>query len=142
PVLHRDMAQAGAQLDEGAARDLINDFRARNGAGPLRLNRRLTRLAQAHAHGLAESARRGDPWAPHARLKERVAAVNYDMSEIGEAVGSGYSTIARAFSGWRDSPEHRKIMLLPSASEMGIAVVHRPGTRHGLYWVLVVARPA
>ena len=57
-----------------------------------------------------------------------------------ERVSAGYRTLAEAFSGWRDSPQHNAVMLAPG-SRLGIAAVDRPGTKYRVYWTLIVAGP-
>ena len=54
-------------------------------------------------------------------LDARARADGYEYARIAENVAGGYQTLAEAFSGWRDSPDHKKNMLMPSATRIGIA---------------------
>ena len=58
-----------------------------------------------------------------------------------ENIGAGYHTLAEAFSGWRDSPPHRKNMLMPGATHMGIAAVYSPKSKYKVFWALILAAP-
>jgi uncharacterized protein YkwD len=141
PSFYADLAAPGATLDRAAARDMINAYRANHDVQPVSVSDRLTELAEAHARELAAAAGRGEEMRPDRNLRARVAEAGYQPDEIGEAISAGYHSIADAFSGWRDSSRHSDVMLMASAREMGIAAVHVPGTRHRIYWVLIMGRP-
>lgn len=139
PSLYRNLAQPGAQLDAAAAASMISGYRANNGLEAVTLDAELMTLAEAQA---AEMARRDrldhDLRRPfNARLK----ASGYDAKSAAENIGAGYHTLAEAFSGWRDSPSHRKNMLLKGASRMGIAAVYTPASKYKVYWALILAEP-
>jgi len=72
---------------------------------------------------------------------ERLRSSGYDARIGVENVGAGYHTLAEAFSGWRDSPPHRKNMLLPGATHMGIAAVRSPRSKYKVFWALILAAP-
>jgi len=142
PPLYRNLAEVSGDLDEAAARDMINAYRANNGLAPVALDDRLNALAQAYARELAAEAGTGASIRPDGKLDTRLAGAGYQQAEVKESVTAGYYTLAEAFSGWRDSPPHREVMLLPSARDLGIAAVYRSGTKYKVYWVLVMAEPA
>jgi uncharacterized protein YkwD len=54
-------------------------------------------------------------------------------------LSAGYRRMAEAFSGWRDSPQHDRVMKTPGASRMGIATAYAPGSKYQVYWALIVA---
>ncbi|NNC01122.1 CAP domain-containing protein, partial [Corallococcus exiguus] len=54
-------------------------------------------------------------------------------------LSAGYHTLAEAFSGWRESPQHDRVLLDPRATRMGIATAFTPNSKYKVYWVLVVA---
>jgi len=141
PPLYQNLAESAGDLDEAAARDMINAYRANNGLGAVALDDRLTALASAYASDLAADAGTGATITPDGRLEARLAAAGYAHSEVSESVSAGYYTLAEAFSGWRDSGPHRDTMLMAPAKEMGIAAAYRPGTKYKVYWVLVMAEP-
>ena len=43
------------------------------------------------------------------------------------------------FSGWRDSPQHNRVLLQKSATRIGIATAYAPGSKYKVYWALIVA---
>lgn len=141
PVFYQNLAQNGGRLDDNNARDIINSYRRAQGVGEVRLSPALSSLAKGYAASLATNARKQTKVKPDGRLKTRLKAAGYEAADISESVTAGYHTFAEAFSGWRDSPPHRKTMLMRNATEMGIAAVYAPGTKYKVYWVLVMARP-
>jgi uncharacterized protein YkwD len=75
-------------------------------------------------------------------LPRRVSAAGYDWGFAAENLGAGYSTLDDAVQGWKTSPGHRKNLLDPHATEIGIAAVATPaGSHHRNYWALVLATP-
>ena len=142
PAFYTNLAQPGARLNESNARDMINGYRSSNGVAQVRLNPSLNTLARSYAAALAANARTAPAVRPDGRLKSRLISVGYNAAEVDESVTAGYYTFAEAFSGWRDSNTHRKVMLMPNATEMGIAAAYAPNTKYKVYWVLIMARPA
>lgn len=123
----------GSSLDSQAAADMINAWRARKGLGPLTLDPALSEEARARAAGVA--ATDTSTWGE----TPKITAVAAGGTKRTERVSAGYRTLAEAFSGWRDSPQHNAVMLAPWATRLGIAAVDRPGTKYRVYWCLVVA---
>ena len=64
-----------------------------------------------------------------------------DAKVAAENIGAGYHTLAQAFSGWRDLPSHRKNMLLPGATHIGIATAYAPQSKYKVFWALILAAP-
>lgn len=142
PAFYTDLSRAGSSLDRNDAGQTINLFRANNGLAPVVLDERLNALAEAYARDLAEAARRGEAIRPDGKLKQRLAGNGYEGAEARENVSAGYHTFAEAFSGWRESRQHRETMLMQGAATMGIAAIYLPGTKYRVYWVLILAKPA
>jgi uncharacterized protein YkwD len=139
PSFYRSLAQPDAQLDAEAAASMITGYRANNSLGAVTIDPELMRLAEAKAAAMAKRDKidrsAGKPFA--AKLK----AAGFDPKIAAENVGAGYHTLAEAFSGWRDSPPHRKTMLLAGATRMGIAAVYAPTSKYKVYWALILAEP-
>ena len=68
----------------------------------------------------------------------RKVCLGYDGADAN--LSAGYHTLAEAFSGWRDSPPHRAVMLAPEAKRMGIATAYAPGSKYKVYWALLVSK--
>jgi len=66
----------------------------------------------------------------------------YRSKTAAENIGAGYHTLAEAFSGWRDSPPHRRNMLLQGATRIGIAAAYAPNSKYRVFWALILAEPA
>ncbi|MEM1254384.1 MAG: CAP domain-containing protein [Cyanobacteria bacterium P01_H01_bin.21] len=99
---------------------LTNEFRAKNGRKPLTLNRELNAAAQKHSKAMAEgdffshNSLNGDrPW-------DRAEDEGYTARSMGENIAAGQRTPAQVVQGWIDSPGHRRNMLNPSYTELGV----------------------
>ena len=141
PSFYRNLARSGARLDEATARNMINGYRKSNGAGEVVLDQRLVSLARAYAASLATTAQTRTSVRPDGKLNARLLNAGYSAAGVREVVTAGYHTFAEAFSGWRDSPPHRKVMLMGNATDMGIAAAYAPNTKYKVYWVLIMAQP-
>lgn len=108
---------------------LIAQERARRSLPPLRVDARLTRVAQAHSSDMVRnrfiahtSRRTGD-------ATSRVQSAGLDALVVLENIGRGYSA-AELHRGLMESPGHRGNILHPDAREIGIGVVaEREGER-------------
>ena len=123
------------------ARAMINAYRARRGLKPLRLNGKLALAAKRHSDDLAKHdqiSHKGtdgsDPW-------DRVNGTGYKAGLAAENVGAGQMSLAEVFKDWQESPEHDENLLLPDATQMGIALAIAPQTRHQTFWTLVLGAP-
>lgn len=139
PSFYRDLAQPGAKLDAAAAASMISGYRTNNGLPAVTLDPALTAMAQAQAETMAKRDK-----LEHNVKKpfvKRLKAAGYPAKHAAENIGAGYHTLAEAFSGWRDSASHRKNMLLPEATRIGIAAVYTPSSKYKVYWTLILAAP-
>ena len=130
-----DVSDASIDGEEQAFLSLVNDYRAKNGAGPVSMDPALSRAAAWMANDLASSSRFGhtdslgrSPWA---RMPDCGVG-----SPGGEnlAAGTNYSTASTALNAWINSPGHRDVMIDPGFGTIGIARVNRPGSQYGWYW--------
>jgi uncharacterized protein YkwD len=139
PSFYRSLAKPGAELDAGAAQSMISGYRQNNGLSALVLDAQLMKLADQQARIMAARDKLdhnvGKPF------PERMKSSGYDAKLAAENISAGYHTIAEAFSGWRDSPQHRANMLLKGATNMGIAAVYAPGSKYKVFWSLILAAP-
>ena len=70
-----------------------------------------------------------------------MASIGEPATYAVENVSGGYRTLAEAFSGWRDSPKHNKVMLDDKVTRLGIATAYSPRAKHKVFWSLVMAGP-
>ncbi len=130
------------RLNPRQALKMINRYRAQKGLKPLRLNRTLTKSARAHARDLAKHDRishygfdGSDPWV-------RVKRAGYHPQLAAENVGTGQKSLREVFRGWQESPGHNANLLLPDATQMGIALVKNPKSEYKTFWVLNLGKPS
>ncbi len=116
-----------------------NDFRREQGRPPLAVNARLTNAARSFAGHLA----RTDQFSHTADGKQpsqRVSEHGYDWSAVAENIGWAFHSggfdseqLARQLvEGWKNSPGHRRNLLDPDVTEIGVGVAY--GRRSGRYY--------
>lgn len=140
---------ARPDLDEAARRITAqsNGFRAASNRPELVANERLTAAAAAFAHYMARTDRYGheaDGRAP----AERVTAAGYDYCVVLENIAfiqssAGFSTAElarRLATGWEESPGHRRNLLDPDVTQIGVALAQSEKTRR-FYAVQMFGRP-
>jgi uncharacterized protein YkwD len=129
---------------------LVNDVRARGTrcgnrsfapVPPVALSGTLGGVAYGHATDMAVHG-----YFEHQDLTgqspaDRVRAVGYREKLVGENIAYGPQTVEEVVRGWLDSPDHCENIMDPRFAEMGIASAAGRTTRHGLYWVQVLAEP-
>lgn len=71
---------------------------------------------------------------------ERAVAGRYAFYSVGENLAAGQESAAEAVKVWMESPAHRRIILDPKWTQVGIAV--RTGGEYGIYWVQEFGDPA
>lgn len=133
PSFYVSLADAQAQVDAAMARDMIGAYRGNNGLRPLTLDPDLQAAAQAEADAMARADRPSSAEA----FKGRLAAMGYVAPAVN--LSAGYHTLAEAFSGWRESPQHNRVLLDSKAARIGIATAYAPNSKYKVYWVLAVA---
>ncbi|AWN45592.1 hypothetical protein DK419_04025 [Methylobacterium terrae] len=134
PSLYWPMAATGAQIDAGAAHDMIAAYRRNKGLPPLALDPGLQRLAETETAAMAAAGR------PSQADIVKTVAARMGYPDPAANLSAGYHTLAEAFSGWRESPAHNAVMLDPTATRMGIATAYAPGSKYKVYWALLVAK--
>jgi uncharacterized protein YkwD len=132
PAFYNDLGSPGAVVDSGQARAMISAYRLNAGLGILSLDPALSALAKREADAMA----RADRPASADTLKARFSREGVTGAQVN--VSAGYRRLAEAFSGWRDSPQHDRVMKARGATRMGIATAYAPGSKYQVYWVLVM----
>lgn len=140
PSFYRSIAQEGAEVDAGAAASMISGYRGNNGLGAVEADPELMRMALDHARTMASNDKVDR--AAGAAFAGRLVKAGFDGKAAVENVGAGYHTLAEAFSGWRDSPQHRANMLKDPVNRLGIAAVYAPQSKYKVYWALIMAAKA
>jgi uncharacterized protein YkwD len=130
---YQSLARPGAVVDAAMARAMISAYRQNKGLRPLALDPGLQAAAEGEARAMAAAGRPGSVDA----VKGRLRAAGFGRPAAN--VSAGYHTLPEAFSGWRESAPHDRVLLDPAATRMGIATAYAPGSKYRVYWTLVTA---
>jgi uncharacterized protein YkwD len=141
PSFYTDLASPQAQIDPQMALSMLNGYRANNGVAPLALDPQLTAIAQAYADRMAAADDHGHNLDGRSDLATRLQQGGFAFDAAGENIAAGYRTLAEAFSGWRESPDHNRGMLDGEMTLMGIATAYNPNSRYRVFWCAIFARP-
>jgi uncharacterized protein YkwD len=128
--------------------DLVNEVRARGTrcggrtfapVAPVKLSATLAGVALGHANDMANH-----DYFEHEDLgghtpADRVRAAGYREKLVGENIAYGPQTADEVVQGWLDSPGHCENIMDARFAEMGVAFAAGQATKHGLYWVQVLA---
>ncbi len=128
-------------IDTSGALKLVNDYRRSNGLRPLTLHNSLAIAAAALAADMAKNNRLSHTGPNGAGLAKRLKVAGYNFGLAAENIGAGQSTIIELIESWKNDPSQSRNLLLPDATQMGIAYKYRPDTNYKTYWTLVVAAP-
>ena len=143
-------ARSQAPMLASRVLELVNEVRARGArcgerafapAPPVKLSGTLAGVAMGHASDMAEHN-----YFEHEDLTghspaDRVRAVGYQEKLVGENIAYGPKSADEVVQGWLDSPGHCENIMDPRFAEMGIAYAPGHASKHGLYWVQVLAAP-
>ncbi|HMO09373.1 MAG TPA: CAP domain-containing protein [Paracoccaceae bacterium] len=119
----------------------VNAVRAQQGVAPLRADAKLDRAAQEHACDSARHGRMSHTGSDGSHFAQRIALAGYRIGRDGAAenLGFGYRVARAVVQGWMASPGHRRNILAPRLSELGVGLaLERSGRPH---WVIVAASP-
>lgn len=124
-----------------------NRFRQQENRPSLTVNVDLVKAADYFAHYMAKTNKFGHT-ADGNQPADRVKKYGYDYCIVAENVAYEFSSAGFAdqdlaeklFEGWKHSPEHRKNMLDPDVSEIGVAVARSEETQY-FYAVQDFGRP-
>lgn len=117
---------------------LTNQERQKHGLRPLRENYTLNAAAYNHAYNMARKNRMEHVLDGH-NAGDRITAVGYTWQSYGENIAWNYLSAAAVVQGWMNSPGHRKNILNPNVTEIGVWVAKN--SRGEPYYCQVFARP-
>jgi hypothetical protein len=129
-----DCDPATAQPAPAAPAAMISNFRRQHGEGPVTLDPKLNQIAHEQAAAMASK-----DVLDHGVLGpfgSRVASAGFERAA--ENIAYGYDDFPRTLDQWIKSPEHRKNLLMPRATRVGIATVKSSKT-HRPYWAMAIA---
>lgn len=125
-----------------------NAFRAQNGLQPLKPRIQLIVLAQNHARNMARQDRFGDTddnghVLDGHNFEYRIESSGYAFERAAENVGYQRvhaDPVNAMMEGWKTSPGHRRNMLTPEITEIGVGAAQGKSGRW--YFVQVFGRPS
>jgi uncharacterized protein YkwD len=129
PLLLSGLAAAAASPAE-----MISDFRLKHGEGRVTMDATLNRIALEQAKAMAAKDK-----LDHEVLgsfNSRIAPAK--AGRAAENIAYGYDGFEKTLGQWIDSSGHRKNLLLPKASRVGVASA-KSATSHRTYWAMVIA---
>lgn len=130
---------------QGTIQDLLfftNQERHRNGLNELFYNKELEKAAQRHASDMAEQNYFSHDGLDGSDLKARVGNTNYRYTNVGENLfwRTPDNDPAYAVQGWMESAGHRKNVMDPQFTEIGLGYAFdSANSKH--YYVQVFGRP-
>jgi uncharacterized protein YkwD len=117
--------------------DQVNAARKREGLKPLRLNPTLAKSAQRHAEDMLKRGYFDHRSPAGTTVRERSRAAGYQWAAIGENIAFGQTSVDEVVETWLESPGHRKNILSPNFSELGVglALGRGPDGKYQVLWV-------
>lgn len=126
--------------DEQALLDLTNKARAANKLAPLTPNAALFQAARGHSENMAKQDNLAHEL-DGKRVGARATAAGYDWQEVAENVAaSDEGTPEEIVNGWLKSETHRKNLLNPVFTEIGLGVARKD--KGDKYFTQVFGAPA
>jgi len=111
---------------------LVNAERAGNGLAPLSLDPRLTLAATAHSQHMASVGKMEHEGIGDGTPRERLRAAGVPQGQYAENVATGQTSAEQVLRDWMKSPGHRRNILDPELTTLGVGVV--PGPTGELFW--------
>ena len=103
---------------------LVNQERAKVGAGPVTLHPAVSNAAQGHSNYQAAASTMTHTGAGGTDAGDRIAANGYNWQTWGENVASGQQDAASAMRAWMNSAGHRANILNGSPTQIGVGVAY------------------
>jgi uncharacterized protein YkwD len=113
---------------------MISNYRLQNGESPVTSDPALNRVA--HEQAAAMAAKDVLDHSVLGPFASRVASLK--SRRTAENIAYGYDNFPKTLDQWIDSPEHRKNLLMPGASKVGVASA-KSSTSKRTYWAMVIA---
>lgn len=124
-----------ADADERYFLKLINDYRAQNGRGPLRLTKTLGAAADHHSVDMASKNYFSHTLSGGVTWSQNIANHGYTYSTYkAENIAAGSATATATFTQWKNSSGHRANMLNGNFTAIGIGRAYGASTTYKWYW--------
>jgi Cysteine-rich secretory protein family len=136
-VLVLALCFATTVLSQGAVANpaqMISDFRLKHGEKRVTLDATLTRIAHDQAQAMAAKDQLDHDVLGRFNTRMSPSAAG----RAAENIAYGYESFPKTLDQWINSPGHRKNLLLPGATRVGVASVKSAKTGR-MYWAMVIA---
>ena len=131
--------------EESAFLDLINQYRAEHGVGPLEISPTLQSSSKWMSGDMAKNSYASHTDSLGRGSHERILAFHYSYGTWGENIAAGFADAPTALREWENACDpdvsgkctygHRMNMLNPHFKVIGIARAYKAGSRYrGWYW--------
>jgi uncharacterized protein YkwD len=120
---------------------LLNAERQKIGAPPLRISSQLAQAAQRHADDMANNNFLSHEGSDGSTMESRIQETGYAFSAIAENVAGGQPTPESVIQTWLNSSGHRRNMLNPEYTEIGIGYATNSSSQYTHYWTQVFGTP-
>ncbi len=129
--------------EPGLARLMLqwhNRIRAQYGLRPLQLDPTLNRVARLQALDMAWADAISHQGLGHTSLGWRVTQSGFKWWIVAENAAAGQPTVAAVMRAWMASPGHRRNILDPRLTYLGVGCVDRYDSYYFRFWDCVLAR--
>ena len=116
--------------------DLVNIERRKAGVKPLALSDELMRAAAVRSQEITQVFSHTRPDGT-----KFSSLVSRHGRRIGENIAGGYQTPEDVVDGWMHSEGHRKNILHPDFTELGVGYTYEENSQYKHYWVQIFRRP-
>ena len=126
---------------------LVNNERTDAGLAPLSINSQLDRAANLHTDEMVQADKMQHQLPGEASLGDRVSATGYDWTRVAENIAAGSKTPEAVVDGWMNSSGHRKNILNPNYTHLGVGYENAPDDNdsyndYDVYWTQVFGAEA
>jgi uncharacterized YkwD family protein/spore coat assembly protein SafA len=117
---------------------LVNQERAKNGLKALKANWELSRVARYKSADMRDRNYFSHTSPTYGSPFDMMKAFKISYQAAGENIAAGQPTAEQVMKGWMESPGHRKNILSPQFTEMGVGYAQGGSYRH--YWTQMFIR--
>ena len=115
----------------------VNAARKQARLRPLTASALLDKAAQRHAEDMLARGYFAHKSPSGTTVRERARSAGYDWRSIGENIAYGQTSVGEVMETWLNSPGHRKNILTPDFTELGLGLAMGlgPDGKYQIYWV-------
>lgn len=131
--------QTAVKSVESQVAALVNKERAANGLKPLRMNWELSRVARYKSEDMRDKRYFAHDSPTYGSPFDMMKKFEVSYSYAGENIAAGQTTAEAVMQSWMNSPGHRKNILSPNFTEIGVG--YATGGSYKYYWTQMFIKP-